>query len=49
MGVIMWLIRHRQWPSRNQRDFMSGDPVRRARVTDLADRILREIREEDGK
>lgn len=49
MAVIMWLIRHRQWPSRNQRDFMSKDPVRRARVQDLADRIMREISGGEGE
>jgi hypothetical protein len=45
--TIRYVLKYRHWPSRNQRDFMSRDPRRRARVRALADKILAEIRDEE--
>jgi hypothetical protein len=46
VNLLRWLVRYRRWPSRNQRDFMSRNPARRARVRELADRIIAELEEE---
>jgi hypothetical protein len=47
IAIIRYLLKTRHWPSRNQRDFLSRDPRRRARVRALADKILAGIREEE--
>jgi hypothetical protein len=40
---LYWLWREHRWPGPAQRDFMSSDPARRARVRALAEQINSEI------
>lgn len=39
MKTIRYLVKYRHWPSKLQRDFMSRNPARQARVRAMADRI----------
>lgn len=48
MSVIRYLLEYRRWPSSLQRDFMSGDPARLARVRAVADAIYAEVEAEDA-
>ena len=48
MSAIRYLIKYRHWPSRLQRDFMSRNPARQARVRAVSDAINAEIDAEDA-
>jgi hypothetical protein len=47
MNIIRYLLKCHRWPSRLQRDFMSSNPARQARVRAVADAIIAEIDRED--
>ena len=47
MSTIRYVLKHRSWPSRLQRDFMSRNPRRQARVRAVADAINAQVDAED--